>query len=364
MDKLDIARCRMWNLGLHGNGAEAPQEIVSRLGAVQSQDYGPAKWSVGQRTAGGTDARLERVFADGDILRTHVLRPTWHFVAPADIRWMLELTAPRVHAQSAYLYRRLELDDALLSRCRGLLGDALRGGNQLTRKELAAVLAAGGITADGLRLAYILMVAELDGVVCSGAPRGKQHTYAMLEERAPDAGELSREEALEELALRYFTSHGPATAKDLRAWASLTAADVRQALEMMGPRLACEVVDGLRYWFAPQPPPPQAPAPTVHLLQAYDEYIMGYRESKSVLDIAGVTRSLPPARTVFNHIVILDGQVAGHWKRTVTTRSVKIEAALYRPLTDVEHEALRAAAARHGRFLEVEASVTTSPIRA
>src|SRR6266508_2948519 len=138
MNKDDIAHWRLHNLSLEGAPSQAPDEVVRWLGAVQSQDYGPAKWSVAERAGGVADAAVDRAFADGAILRTHVLRPTWHFVAPADIRWMLELTAPRVHALNAYYYRQLGLDDAVFERCNALLAGALQGGVHLTRKQLAA----------------------------------------------------------------------------------------------------------------------------------------------------------------------------------------------------------------------------------
>jgi hypothetical protein len=355
-----VARWRMRAVRLSGARFDAPEAVVGWLGAVQSQDYGPAKWSVGQRTAGVGDADVDRAFADGAILRTHVLRPTWHFVLPAEIRWMLELTAPRVHALSAYYYRQLGLDEEVLQKATALLVGALRGGNQLTRRELAAVIEGAGIATRGFRFAYILMNAELNGVICSGALQGRQHTYALLEERAPQAASLDRDEALAALTLRYFTGHGPATEKDLRWWSSLTAADVARGLELVGPRLQREVVDGVTYWFAEPPPPLEAAAPTVHLLQGYDEYIVGYSESKYLLDVAGTARARTKDRAVFNHVVILDSQVAGHWKRTLKRGSVTIEAALYAPFDDAQAAALQAAADRHGEFLGLPATVVTT----
>ena len=355
-----LARWRMHTLRLEGPRFGAPEEVVGWLGAVQSQDYGPAKWSVGQRTAGTGDADLDRAFADGTILRTHVLRPTWHFVLPAEIRWLLELTGPRVHALNAYYYRQLGLDQEVQEKATALLVGALRGNNQLTRKELAAVVEGAGIVTEGFRLAYILMNAELNGVICSGAPRGKQHTYVLLDERTPPARRLGGDEALAALTLRYFTSHGPATEKDLRWWSSLTAADVAKGLELVAPRLQHEVVDGLTYWFAEPPPPAEAAAPTVHLLQGFDEYLVGYSESKYVLDAAGTARSRILDRSVPNHVLVLDGQVAGHWKRTIKRASVTIEAVLYAPFDDAQAAALQAAADRHGEFLGLPATVVTS----
>jgi hypothetical protein len=362
MNGRDLAHRRLRNLRLEGPPFAEPAEVVGWLGAVQSQDYGPAKWSVAARTGGVADAAVDQAFADGTILRTHVLRPTWHFVLPADIRWMLELTAPRVHALNAYSYRQLGLDDAVLGRAAALLTAALRGGNQLTRSEVGAVLDAAGIAASGFRLAYVLMHAELEGVICSGARNGRQHTYALLEERAPQAASRSREEALAALTLRYFTSHGPATAKDLRWWSSLTAADVDQGLGLVASRLQHETVDGVSYWSAASPPHPEATSPTVHLLQGYDEYVVGYSESKWVLDPGGTARSRSQQRALFNGVVILDGQVAGHWKRTATRSSVVIEVALYEPFDDARTRALEAVVARHGNFLGLPATVETTTL--
>jgi Winged helix DNA-binding domain len=360
MNRHDIAHRRLHNLRLSGAPLAAPEDVVGWLGAVQSQDFGPAKWSVAERTGGVGDAAIDRAFADGAILRTHVLRPTWHFVLPADIRWMLELTAPRVHALNAYYYRQLGLDDAVLERCNALLVGALQGGAQLTRKQLAATLEGAGVALGGFRLGYLLMNAELRGIVCSGAPRGKQQTYALLEERAPQATSRSRDEALAELTLRYYTSHGPATVKDFGWWSSLTAADIRRGLEMVASRLQHEVVDGVAYWFAGPAPAAGPAAPAVHLLQGYDEYIVGYSQSKSLLNLAG--RALPQDRPMFNGVAILDGQVAGHWKRTLNRDTVAFEVALYEPFDDAQAKALQAAADRHGEFLGLTATVATTRI--
>jgi hypothetical protein len=357
MDGNHLAGWRLHSLGLSQARFERAEEVVRWLGAVQSQDYGPAKWSLGERSVGVGDATVERAFAGGAILRTHVLRPTWHFVLPADIRWMLRLTAPRVHALNGYQYRQLGLDDAVLARSSALLAGVLRGGNRLTRKQLGVVLGNAGIATEGFRLAYILMNAELNGIVCSGPPSGRQHTYALLDERAPQARDLGHDEALAELTLRYFTGHGPATAKDFRWWSSLAAAEVDQGLKMVSPRLGHEIIDGVAFWFAAPAPRAAAPSPTVHLLQGYDEYLVGYSESKYVLDVSGAARARTRDRAVFNNVVILDSQVAGHWKRTVRKDSVVVEAALYEPFDDAQARALQAAAERHGEFLGLTATV-------
>jgi hypothetical protein len=351
-----IVRGRLAALRLTGAKAATPEDVVQWLGAVQAQDFGPAKWAVGQRTQGATDAQLDRAYAEGRILRTHVLRPTWHFVLPADIRMLLAATATRIQARNAFRHRQLGLDAATLGRGRDLLAGALAGGRHLTRGETAALLTRSGIAVDGQRLAYIMMDAELNAVICSGVPRGAQHTYALLDERVPPVPAPSRETAVADLALRYFTSHGPATAKDFAAWASLTLADVEPALTAAGPRLRREVMDQLVFWSAPAPAAPPLPSPTVHLLQGYDEYIMGYSETKRVLARPGSSWS-PGTPPVFALVVLLDGRVAGFWRRTVATRSVTVTVALLDPFGDEQAAALEAEAVRYGEFLGLSARI-------
>jgi hypothetical protein len=356
-----VAYWRMHNLRLTGPAFDQPIDVIAWMGAVQSQDYGVAKWSLGYRTDGLRDSDVDRLLAEGTILRTHVLRPTWHFVSPADIRWMLELTAPRIHQSSAYYYRRLELDDSVQKKCDKIIERALRSEGQLMRKEIQAVLERAGVQAKGPRLGYIMMYAELNGLICSGALKGKQHTYALLEERAPQATELTREQALAELTRRYFTSHGPATINDFKWWSSLTVSDIRAGLEMVGHELSTQEIDGMTFWFADKLPARRSTATTVHLLQPYDEYLVGYSpETKYVVDATGRARSAPAGTTVPNGVVVVKGQVAGFWKRTWDAGWVAIEARLFEPLSAVAFKALIRAADAHADFLGLRGELTTT----
>jgi Winged helix DNA-binding domain len=359
----------MRNLRLDGEPLATAQEVVSWLAAVQSQDYGPAKWSVGQRSAGLTDADLERAFAKGEILRTHVLRPTWHFVAPADIRWMLQLTRPRVFALSAFSVRREKLDAETFSYAYAVLAKALDGGKQLTRNELGAALGKAGIEAQAVRLAHILMRAELEGLICSGAPKGKQHTYALLDERVSPARPLAREEALVELTRRYFTSHGPASAKDFQWWSSLSMAEVKRGLGLADSLLEQDTIDGVTYWFGKAAPPKtDSPPPRIHLLQMFDEYLVGYSQTRGALDRAGITSSLFSTINVRSGALVLDSQLAGTWRRTIGKDGVLIEARLH---TTFEHgqmlmlehgqmQALCTEVDRYAAFLRTSATLRTS----
>jgi len=355
-----VAQWRMRSLRLTGPPLGGPQEVVGWLCAVQSQDYRPATWSVAMRTGGSTDAALDEAFADGTFLRTHVLRPTWHFVLPDDIRWMLELTAPRIHASNAHRYRALGLDRAVRERAAMLLGDALAGGRRLTRAEAAELWQEAGIGVNGQRLPYLLMHAELERVVCSGGLRGKQQTYALLDERAPRACRLSREEALAELTRRYFASHGPATVKDFQAWSGLTAADARAGLAMGGAGLDRTTVGERTYWSGEPAPAGPPTTPSARLLQGYDEYLMGYRDSRWIIDVAGLARE-PRAKTVSTGVLVVDGQVAGHWKRTARARAVTVDVGLYAPLDDGQAAALQAEADRYGAFLGLPITVAIAP---
>jgi hypothetical protein len=356
---IDIAYWRMHNLGLLDTRFETAEEVVRWLGAVQSQDYGPAKWSIGQRTDALRDTDVDTAFAEGRLLRTHVLRSTWHFVLPEDIRWIQALTGPRVHAQNAFMYRQLELGEDVRSQTEAVIVRALHDGKQLTRSELATELQSHGIEAQGQRLGYILMSAELNGSICSGRVQGKQHTYALLK-KAPSAQALTRDEALAKLTLRYFTSHGPATINDFKWWSSLTLAEIKIGLALVGHGLEHDTVDGSTYWFA-APPPTTKPKPAVLLIQGYDEYTVGFSESKYVLDTAGARLRLGD-RPIFNLVVLLDSQIAGCWKRTVTKEAVLIEAALYRPFDTSQLEALESAAQEHADFLGLRCHLEHHPL--
>jgi hypothetical protein len=308
---------------------------------------------------GATDATLNQAFAEGTILRTHLMRPTWHFVIPADIRWLLALTAPRVNAAVASAYRSLALDDAIFARSNAVLGHAVAEGTHLTRAELASLLRQAGIATDDRQITYLMFRAELDGVICSGAPRGKQLTYALLDERAPHAKPFTPDEALTELTRRYFTSHGPATVRDFVWWSGLTTADAKAGLEMVKAQLVQEVVDGQTYWFT-------APAPTIHegsptalLLPNYDEYIVGYTDRHAALAAPPTEHLDARGNILFHHTIVIDGQIVGIWRRTLTTRGVIVEAAPFTPLGADEARALAVAVEGYGRFIGLPAALRT-----
>ena len=344
----DLLPRRLASQRVLGQPFDTPEDVVSWLGAVQAQDFAGAKWALAQRTARATDADVEDAFARGAILRTHVMRPTWHFVMPADIRWLLTLTSPRVNALSATYHRKLALDEPLFRRSRSLLEKTLRDGRQLTRAELASVFRKAGIASaeDPLRMGFLMMRAELDGVICSGPRRGKQFTYALLEERVPPARPLAREEALAELVRRYFVSHGPATVKDFAWWSGLTMADGAKGLALVESSLASQAIDGRTYWAAPGARPRGSTADMAHLLPAYDEALLSYRDNRVSLAPYGPQLTRDNGQTI-----VINGRAAGTWKRTIAKGAAVIDAFPFAPLKRREKAALAAAAERYGRFL-------------
>jgi hypothetical protein len=347
MNRLEITKQRLHNQHLSHPTFTLAHEVIAHLGAMQAQDYAGAKWAVAQRAHGLTDAALDQALADGTILRTHVLRPTWHFVTPADIRWMLALTAPRVNAFAAYQYRKCELDDAVFKRSNAVLVKALRDGRQLTRPELVEVFARGGIVADNLRMTHLMMRAELDAVVCSGARRGKEFTYALLDERAPASSALHREEALIALTRRYLQSRGPATAADFAWWSGLTLTDAKRGFAAVQSQFQQATFNDQTYWFPESLP--EKVSVSAHWLPTYDEYLIGYQDRSAAVDPTLATRIT--GGEVFTSTLVLNGQVVGVWKRTMQKREVVIELQLFAPLKKAETNAVTQAAQRYGAFL-------------
>jgi hypothetical protein len=350
--RLAIAARRLRNQRLDGEPLDGVVDVVRWLGALQAQEYPVARWSIGQRARDLTEASVDLALAKGHIVRTHVMRDTWHLVAADDLRWLVEVTRPRIHARNATMHRRLGLEPSLLARTDALLAEALAAEGPMTRPQLAPFLLGHGVAVEGPSLAYVLMHAELELVVCSGPLSGKQHTYTLVDERVPPTPTRSREDGLAELARRFFASHGPATVKDFTWWASLTMADARLGLELGGEGLEPIDLGGRRYWSSPSVSTmPAKPTPRAHLLQGYDEYVIPYSESKDVLDVARVAGIVRAGRTMFTHAIVLDGQVIGHWRRRPTTKRVAIEAQLGRRLGRVEQQAVDDAVERYARFV-------------
>jgi hypothetical protein len=364
MTNAAIALARLRNARLVGEPLATPEDVVAWFGAVQSQDLIGAFWALAQRLPRATSmGDLGRAFDAGEIVRTHGPRPTWHFLARADLRWILGLVGPRVqHANSAVHRRRLGLEDADFERSETVIRRALAGGRSMTRPELAELVRQAGIAVrDPNTIAYVVMHAELRKVICSGPRRGRQGTYMLVEERLPPVPDKIGDEALAELTIRYFRSHGPALVHDMAWWSGLTVTDVRRGVELAGSALERRTIDGKPYVAAAGGFAPAAvPAPHVLLLSNYDEYLGSYTDYSPIFD-----DSLPKGRTIADvlgaHIVVRDGLVVGGWRRAISADRATVSATLLARLSSAERTALEAAAEAFGRFLglPVELRVTT-----
>lgn len=357
MASMNIAARRVANQHLARPVFEKPSDVVRRFGAVQAQDYLGSLWAVGQRTKGATERDVESAIAGGSVIRTWPMRGTLHFVAAADVRWMLELLTPRVVARSAGRYRQLELDERTFARSRDVLTRALRGGGRLTRSALYGALESARIPVKGQRGIHILSRLAQDGLICFAAREGKQHTFALLDEWAPAAESLRRDDALAELAGRYFKSHGPATLQDFVWWSGLKTTDARAGLEAAEPNLLREDFEGRTYWLpsttGDSGSEPKGASPSALLLPVYDEYTVAYRDRSAVLSPADAGRS---GNGIFRHVIVINGRVAGTWGRTLKKGSVVITPSPFAKFSRAEARAIAAAADRYGEFLG--ASVT------
>ncbi|QEC52772.1 winged helix DNA-binding protein [Anseongella ginsenosidimutans] len=416
-----LARQRIAAQRIENSGCRSAAEVVGWMGAMQAQDYAMAKWAVGLRLPGSNEEQIETALDKGEIIRTHILRPTWHLVAAADIHWMLALSSPHVKAKVKSQDHALELNESLFERSNTIIRRALEGGKHLTRPELMTLLEEKGIRTGDTRSAYFMFRAELDGLVCSGPRREKQFTYALLSERVPGGRIFPREEALALLAERYFTSHGPATIQDLAWWSGLPLKDIRTALAAIQPALGSEKIGEQIYYYSLTASPdaatgttgpdaagtstPDAAAGTpgsdaaagttgpdpaagipalapnsgaagedrsalstnkrpaarsrqAHLLPAFDEYLVSYQDRSPAL-ASSLFREVFTQNGIFKPVIVLNGQVAGTWKRTLKKDSVLIELSPFGELSKTAGQAVTSAAARYGRFLGLRAEIIT-----
>jgi len=338
---------RLRNQRIAGSTAATAQDVVASLGAVQAQEFWPAKWALGLRSM-VSEADVDHELDEGRIVRTHILRPTWHFVSAADIRWMLSISGPRVQAVSSYYYRKHGMTAPLVLRSQKVIARALEGRAALTRNELGERLVKARIKLFDNLLAHLVMHAELEGLVCSGPRRGRQSTYMLLDERVPPTRVPSREDALAELARRYFTSHGPAKIQDFVWWSGMTVRDAKTALEALAGAIVAETFDGEIYWMAPSSPPGRRPANTVDLLPIYDEYLIAYRDRRAVAEPKEPADGMQ--HDIFAHYLMIDGTVAGSWRKRDAGGTTDIALKPYRPLSRPQLRAARGIAHRLASF--------------
>ncbi len=351
MSQPDIALIRLASQKLTGMKIKSPKEIVTWMGAMQAQDYPMAKWAIGVRIPDATDQSVETAITNAEIIRTHILRPTWHFVAAEDIYWMLDLCAAQLKARQNSRDRQLGLTEATYNKSNHTIEKVLRKGEHLIREELIAELNKAGIATDENRAAHLFMRAEIEKIICSGATRNGKTSYALLAERVPKARLLSREEAVAELARRYFTSRCPARLQDFTWWSGLPANDAKLGLEMVKSAFVPEVIDGSTYWLSADITAPQVSQPLAYLLPTYDELIISYTDRNASIpsDLEQHMKKISD-RGVFRPIIVVNGQVVGIWKRTTQKDKMLMEIQPFTATDQPIMELIIQAANQYGRF--------------
>jgi len=351
VNSTDIANLRFSNQQLEGSKFTSAKELVGWMGALQSQDFPMSKWAVGMRLQDATERMIDSAFDEGTIIRMHLLRPTWHLVAAEDVCWMLALS--RAHIQMAMRSRdkELELTNAVFSKSNAILESSLRDGNHLTRPELLVKLEDAGIATDKNRASHLLMHAESEGLICSGKSKANQYTYALLPERVPNTKKLLKEEALAELARRYFLSHGPATLRDFGWWSGLSASASRLGVEMVKNELATEILEGQQFWFSQSFVGVKREMASIYLLPSYDEFIISYSDRKASLTHEDHQRAVS-SNGLFRPVMIRHGKVTGIWKRELSKDKIRLATYCFQPETDELLQGIDLAIKAYGRFMQ------------
>jgi hypothetical protein len=346
MTSSQISAMRFFNQNISGERFRTPKEIVNWLGAVQAQDYNMAKWALGVRLPGSTHEKIEAAINQGDIIRTHVLRPTWHFVSPEDVMWMLELSADNINRIMNSNNRRLGLDEKVFKKCNTLIEKLLRDGNYLTRKEIMAALEKKRIQTNELRSSHIMLRAETDRIVCNGPKKENQFTYALLSEKAVSK-KLSKEEALTLLAKKYFQSHGPATLQDFSWWSGLSVADSKIGLENIKDEMHGEEVKENMFWFYPVSPTFKRTSKTV-FLPAFDEFLISYKTRNISLAPEFSSKAFT-INGIFNPIMVHKSKVIGLWKPELR-KALSVNLDFFAKPNDAQKRACMAAGKDFAKF--------------
>lgn len=357
MTPSQIAALRLHNQQIAQTRFTQPHELVAWLGAVQGQDYSGALWSLGLRLPGSTEAQIEQALRDKTIVRTWALRGTLHLVAAADLRWLLDLLAPRVLAGAAARLRQLELDEQTLAHSNRLITAAVSDGQPHSRSEIFDLLEANGIATGGQRGYYMLIWASWAGLICQGVAVRNVPTFIALDSTLPPGKKLARDEALAELAGRFFTSHGPATLKDFVWWSGLTTGDARAGLEGVKAQLIHEISGGQTFWFLPTLSTPAPAEGTLYLLPGFDEYLLGYSDRSAVLDPQYASRIVPGGNGVFYPTIVSNGRAVGTWKRALKKDGIQISTQPFASLTSAEEDAFAHAAGRYGEYLRLRSEL-------
>jgi len=350
MTQKDISNSRLIPQGIVDPICDSPEEIVNWMGALQAQDFNMAKWAIGLRLKNSNEQKIHAAIDSAEIIRTHVLRPTWHFISADDIYWMLNLTASRILSSMKGRNKELELSSNVFKKANKIIEKILIGNKNLTRKELVNEISKAKIQTDNNRASHILLNAELEGLICSGKMKEKQTTYALLNERVEKPKPIKKEEALHKLATKYFQSHFPATLQDFCWWSGLSFSDAKQALESIKDQFIYEKLNEQEYWLPNSFALLKNTADSAFLLPAFDEFLISYKDRSATILHEHQSKAFSN-NGIFWPTIVINGQVKGLWKREIKKDTVVIERDLFDKKNYKDKELIKEAAKRFGSFL-------------
>src|SRR5690554_3190681 len=316
MNPDELLHIRLYNQLLSLHELKEPREVVARMGAMQSQALEMAKWAIGSRLPDSSAKEIIGALNRGEVIRTHILRPTWHFVAAKDLRWMYALSYPRLKPVYRSYAKMLSADESLLYRYIPLIEEFLSGGKHLSKQEIGEALAERGVLLDDNHLKLLLSFAELEGVIVNGELEGSRQTFTLLDEWAPRIPDITRDEALDRLARKYLPSHGPATLQNFAWWSNLPVTDCRKALEMIRPDFIRESINGRECWMRSDTRTPPLAQDSALLLAPFDELVVSYKDRTEMIEEAHYSKVMTK-NGIFSPTIMLNGRIIGSWKKSM-----------------------------------------------
>lgn len=328
MNTIELLHIRLYNQLLSVHGKNTPHEIVSWMGAMQSQALDMAKWAIGTRLENQKIKDIEDALNTGQIIRTHILRPTWHFISAEDIHWMFDLSNPRLKPIYRSYTKIVKADESIIYHAIPFVEKVLAGGKHLTKEEIGTALLSQNITLDDTHLRMVINYSEMEGIIVNGLVKGNKQTFTLLEEWAPRKETISKEEALERLARRFFTSHAPATVQDFAWWSGLSLTECRKGIECIKSNLICETINGREFWMKNDLKIPSPDKASALLLPPFDEFVVSYKDRSEIIKDSHYSKVMTK-NGLFSPTIMLNGEIIGSWKKTIQKGTPKVELSFF-----------------------------------
>ncbi|WP_435355389.1 winged helix DNA-binding domain-containing protein [Emticicia sp. SJ17W-69] len=320
MNRAEIIQLRLFNQGLSEPFFDKPDEVIAHFGAMQAQDYSMALWAVGLRMKNANRTFVGSQIDSGSIIRTHILRPTWHLVHQKDIQWMMELSAPNVKKATQYIDKKEGLTDDFFLKAWKIIEQQFKEADNLSKEDMMFCLLKNHIVVSNLLATQIIIRAELEMFLCNGYKKG---TYTLFEKRVPPSNKISKTEAIIKLTQIYFQSRGPATIKDFIWWSGLSTTDAKIGMAELSKKLNSFIHNELKYYYF-EPKNSIAERSVFALLPCYDEYTVSYSESRCIV-LPNNADSSETGNGIFKPILLSENEIIGTWRKSKKSPFVEIQ---------------------------------------